>query len=477
MTTRFYFRTPLTSDIGITPSPLWELTAGYVTGRLTPEPIGSYQYAQDITVSSAGAGTAPRDMLAAAFLSDPLDAQTLSGTFSMVLGVGQNAASDDEFMQVIIRVLSGDGLTVRGTAYSGSALTTVSTTPSAVNYEAATGVWSHYLLNVALSNVNIQQGDRISVEVGSRITQSTTSAGFTTRYTSRDDGVDLPLTADRGIFENNIRPWIEFSADLVVQPTSEQARFRKDGVLLNTSPSLPFVDLSTIDGIDSAPVSSSTQDREGVHGGYVASQFQTIRTVTLEGNAYASPTGVDAYLDKLKANFAPTIRPHYLYVGTDNGVRALKARSQGLRYAKTTERRLGIIPIQVQLLCDDPRMYSPDEVIVGPSSAGSVNLVNNGNRDTPLHIELQGAVNSPSFSLINSYGIMGLSFSSLSLAFGENLDIETDTRTITRNTSNARSLATLSGKWINLAPGNNTLQFGKASGTGVYVVNYRHAWE
>lgn len=137
---------------------------------------------------------------------------------------------------------------------------------------------------------------------------------------------------------------------------------------------------------------------------------------------------------------------------------------------------------QVQLLAEDPRMYSQAEAIRTSSGTGTSTVTNNGNRDTPAKITIAGPVTSPSVTIKNLYGIMTIDFTGLTLANStDQIDIDLDTRMIVRNNTtitNIRSSATVTGTWLNLAPGANTLTVAGTSGSSMLTtVTYRHAWE
>src|SRR5688572_6728883 len=121
----------------------------------------------------------------------------------------------------------------------------------------------------------------------------------------------------------------------------EQYQYKDTGVLLNGDPPGSFFDVLKVSGLDSAPTRTQTADREGVDGGYVDSEFETIRTVVLEGNIYADPFNMETYLDALKENFAVTNVNQPLYFQTDAGIRMINGKAQGIRYDKDQLRRLG----------------------------------------------------------------------------------------------------------------------------------------
>lgn len=472
MSTRFYFSPRPANPTGntITPSSGWEhATIGTIpsTGALVADPLD-----QAVAVSQSNAQTAvttavnPADVLLGQFVSDPLPAQTLSGTFSIVVQMMETTADDDGVLQVIIRVVSNDGLTVRGTAYAGVTTTTVSTTTTAANYELlTTGLTTRFLEGVSLTNTTVQAGDRIVVEVGARSNAAAGAVQFWANFFAREDCDDFELVPDRIQTPGPpfIRPWIEFSQDLFTQPAREEYRFGYTGVLLNGTSTLPFVDVEKVDGLDSAPVDAATNVREGAHGGLVSASFETHRTVTLEGTIYASPSALDAYLDSLKYNFRPNRRPHPLFFGSDaSPIRMVYAKSLGIKFAKDSQRRLGVVPFQIQFLCPDPRIYlGPSPKLytqaITASPGTTTTLTIGGTREVFPLIVIRGACTNMGLQFWNQWGTQSLLHTGV-IAQTDVVIINPETHSIMLNwVTSIRSNWSVSD-WPILLPGANTIQ-------------------
>src|SRR3954451_14585588 len=107
-------------------------------------------------------------------------------------------------------------------------------------------------------------------------------------------------------------------------------QYGDNGITLNTdaTPTTGFVDLNTIQGLDNSPMRMTQHEREHTHGGFLTAEFESIRWVTLEGNIIAPTTALAAYLDALKANFAPgkTAQPLY-FTTVAQGTRLVYAKS------------------------------------------------------------------------------------------------------------------------------------------------------
>lgn len=247
----------------------------------------------------------------------------------------------------------------------------------------------------------------------------------------------------------------------------EQFQYTDTGVLLNGNPPVPFCDLTAVRGLDAAPLRVSSTDREGTDGSWTDALFESTRTVTLEGTVFANPTTLETYLDSLKANYAPVVTPAFLYFGADASVRGVLGRSLGFRYDKEQARRLGSVDFQIQVLCDDPRIYTPDPVTA--TLPGTLNL--SGNRNTTGTITINGPRTNPTITL----GTSVLTFA-LTIASGSVVVIDLDKRTaVLDGTTNVRGAITVTGGWPVLKAGNNSFTIG-GTGTGTIIASARSAW-
>jgi hypothetical protein len=266
----------------------------------------------------------------------------------------------------------------------------------------------------------------------------------------------------------------------IVNPSPEEYQFSNTGVVLNGPAVVPFVDVTEVDGLDSADVRQQTHDRDGFDGGWVDAEFETIRTVTLQGNIYADPFATEAFLDLLLANYAPTKDPVPLFLATDYEQRYVLCKSLGMKFAKTSDRNNGIVPFQVQLLCEDPRKYSLNVITAraslqsfdntglgfplafnfgfgSSSSSNTCNLFLAGNRQSPGQMTIQGPVLNP--RIVNDTLGITMEFS-LSLAATDQLVVDLGNRSVMLNgTANRRYSMTFSSQgWYMFQPGANTLR-------------------
>lgn len=149
--------------------------------------------------------------LAAQFVSAPLlGDQEISGTIKGQVGAREFTTALDAMAQLVVRVVSNDGSTVRGTLLSAQA--------EALSSEWATAA-SHVnrkfplaaLSPAALSTVNALDGDRLVFEIGAKVGAATGSA--TTLRFQDDQASDLP--EDETTASGSANPWLELSGDLV----------------------------------------------------------------------------------------------------------------------------------------------------------------------------------------------------------------------------------------------------------------------
>jgi hypothetical protein len=250
----------------------------------------------------------------------------------------------------------------------------------------------------------------------------------------------------------------------------EQYQYRDDGVALNTDAVLPFVDVTEVQGLDSAPARTDTKDHEGTDGGFVDSEYETIRTVVVKGDIYADPENLESYLDTLKWNYAPVATPQPFYFMTDAGARVVYGKAQGLKYAKTNTRSYGKIPFNFTILCEDPRIYDVDTATVSIFAGADVasgrgytkgypfgygeevtnnggSIVPGGNREVGGLYALYGP--GRNFILVNDT-------LDLSLSADDVLYINPQLRTVRLNSPTGSSRrSSMTGRWWMLRPDQN----------------------
>lgn len=170
------------------------------------------QTGQSTVAGGAGTGfnrtvpiTTTQDILCAQWVSDPMRAQQIIGTVSVVLGATESATTANVTFAVVIRVVSNNGATFRGTLLSsyGSGTEFVVGTTTSVG-----------LIGAALTPVTCQTGDRLVIELGGTATAPTAATTYQMIFginTLTDMAQTLGVSSPAGNAN------IEFSQNLFVE--------------------------------------------------------------------------------------------------------------------------------------------------------------------------------------------------------------------------------------------------------------------
>ena len=220
MPTRWYLPSTATPDVSPAFDAEWDVTdavtVGDYRGQMVRTPSGSPVVEQRITKPTSN--VLNQDAIAKQFVSEALAAQTISGTVKGQIRTQHTSASANDRAQIIVRVVSNDGSTVRGVLYAGDPETlsgspTSEFSTSNVNRRFPRGTEG------ALSPLAISAGDRLVVEVGVRWhTTSTSTYGSELHF--YDDAVsDLPENETEGAALN---PWVEFSGTIAEQGSATE---------------------------------------------------------------------------------------------------------------------------------------------------------------------------------------------------------------------------------------------------------------
>jgi microcompartment protein CcmK/EutM len=214
LATRFYFPSTGTADISPAFDAEWNDSSS-VTRRPLNRLRGTSAFLEVSDTETSALNT--WDILLGQFVSAPLQAQTLTGTFSCVIRARESAAGVNARSQMVVKVVSNDGTTVRGTLFPADTTTTnvnewvVTTTATA----ARNAFFPKGTASQGFTSLAIQANDRLVVEVGARTVNTATTAGFTAAMRFGEAAAS-DLTADEtGVVEGN--PWIEFSSTLLFQ--------------------------------------------------------------------------------------------------------------------------------------------------------------------------------------------------------------------------------------------------------------------
>lgn len=253
-----------------------------------------------------------------------------------------------------------------------------------------------------------------------------------------------------------------------------------DGVLLNADDTTStFVDITKVEGLDSAPPRSTERDHEGTDGGFMDAEYEKGRPVTLEGTVYAIDSDLEPYLDDLKYNWSLSRTPIPLYFKKPGvAERVLFVKPLGCRYDYESSVRVGQAEIQFQAYAEDPRayestlqsvnIYQGEQVITGrgyprsyPYGYGvstavvGTSLTVGGNRPTPPLFTINGPVSKP--QIINET-TGDLMIFDIDLIVGDSLVVDVKNRTVTLNGQNRRA-ALRAPNWFFLDPGTNYIRY------------------
>jgi hypothetical protein len=275
-------------------------------------------------------------------------------------------------------------------------------------------------------------------------------------------------------------------------------KLNDSGVVLNTDPSFPFVDIDKVVGLDSAPYRETIRDHEGTDGGFIDAEFEKGREIFLEGTAYCTIGTEETYMDSIKQNFAPVTSPiPFYYKAPGVNERVIFVKPRGVTYDWDQMRRLGMSRIQFKMYAEDPRIYNNNLISVvipfgGSATTGiSFNLgfnlnfgtaippfgtfiVNGGNRPTPAIMTIVGPAVNP--RIINDTASKSLNFT-ITLGGADSLVIDLANRTVILNGSTNMRNALTTSDWFMFTPGSTFIRYGGTSGSGsTLTIAYRYAW-
>jgi len=218
MATRFYLPASGTAPLGsLAVDSQWELS-----DSLDRRPCDIVKSNTSLTQKSAvWSSTTTQQWVWVQFQSKRLAAGyswTTSDTVSMVIKVAESVAQVDSHLCYVIRVVSGDGSTIRGTI--GSYLTTSSEYPTSL---ATIATRIHDARTTGASNFSSQAGDRIIIEIG----HHGVSPSLATVYHNYGDPSateDYALTAG---LTTDLCPWVELSRDVSFVLSDNQPAYTK----------------------------------------------------------------------------------------------------------------------------------------------------------------------------------------------------------------------------------------------------------
>lgn len=189
-TLRTYFAAGTVTSSGLAPAvaPVWDYFSGQRADLLVAPPATSPS-AGTIPATSANRIGCSRQFVGAPADLAALVGRTISGTFRGVITMRRATGIPSAYGRVVVRVVSGDGLTVRGTLVDTLSTAALSTSNTGIRFTAA------------LSHVTIQSGDRLLLEVGAEVAGGSSSVAITYAGGPADMDWTTPVVNDRPWFE------------------------------------------------------------------------------------------------------------------------------------------------------------------------------------------------------------------------------------------------------------------------------------
>lgn len=253
--------------------------------------------------------------------------------------------------------------------------------------------------------------------------------------------------------------------------------------------------VSSEEGWSSSPaLRSDIADLPGADGGSDAASLYAARQITLSGTAIAATAAAAAAARLAFSSTLEATRGGTLSC-TENGL-TLSVLVRLTGPVRVSQVGGNAFDWQLQLTAPDPRKYAaPVEQSVGlptapaglvfpvafpadfgSASGGSVSVSNAGTVKTWPVIRIAGPVVNPRISNPDTGDELRLG---LTVEAGQYVDIDTAARTVLlMGTASRRSIASVTGEWLPVAPGVGTLKFGADvyDPAALATVAVRSAW-
>jgi hypothetical protein len=225
MATRFYLPYDAVYSASVSPAfAAFGSTTGAVRRRLLAgkvgDPIATTLVGTGILPNTAGTSAAGANVLLAQFVSDPLAAQTISGTVACQIMMRETGATQNiDAARVALSVVSNDGQTVRGTLLAlGEYGTLLELTPTSTHRNVTV-----ITAGQALSSVSALEGDRLVFGLGAVSTTGGTGTP-TVRAKFGDAAADLPVD---NVQTTDGAGWLELSQSVEFQRSPGVRRARR----------------------------------------------------------------------------------------------------------------------------------------------------------------------------------------------------------------------------------------------------------
>jgi hypothetical protein len=206
MATRFYTPSSGTAAVDPTPAAVWATNIG--SRVLTPAPRTKSGTAKTF-VPVITATTAPESVLIWAGVSDPLAAQTVTGNWTAAMSCYESSLALNASLQLVVRVVSSDGLTVRGTVYAGHSTATNATVGALGEEFSNVNDYIRIIPSQAGSSVTAQAGDLLVIEMGYRADNTLNTAMQAEFDLGDNQGSDYALTSGVLASARTSDTWVE----------------------------------------------------------------------------------------------------------------------------------------------------------------------------------------------------------------------------------------------------------------------------
>jgi hypothetical protein len=207
MATRFYLPSSGAAAVSPAVDAYWSFTSGFDRLAMSATPANTANGSKGTTETVSGNVHAlvrqyvgPNDLAAGA----------IEGSFQTSIRAEESNNDAQMFLDLVIKVVSSDGSTVRGVLYAGQGTYTSSSSSSSPQDEFdPTPTRRSRILSGALSAVTAQANDRIVVEFGySDSNLNATGRTGTLHFGDSNADTDLSYAVDTG--DDSNRPWLEF---------------------------------------------------------------------------------------------------------------------------------------------------------------------------------------------------------------------------------------------------------------------------
>jgi hypothetical protein len=279
--TRWYFPATASNTTGLTPS----FDAGWQTNsEAARAELATTKGSSAITAGTQigpWTATAGQSALDRQWIGPRLGAQTISGTFSLMLMVREFAGTDNvDQIHTGLFVVNSSGTKVHTLKAKGNSGTTLEFVNNATHR-------SHTAANaVALTSYTCAAGDRIVVEIG----YANSTAGTTPEASAKWGENATDATLGNNATTTDVAGWIEFSANLTLEPRTGTLAKTLDDATATAVGTAPVV------GAGSATLDAATLTSDGTvaDAGASGELAATLGDVTASGAGLAYVAGAAA---------------------------------------------------------------------------------------------------------------------------------------------------------------------------------------